>query len=99
MRGSLAEGASVAALRRMLLAPDLRSVADLRPPDSPVVCRCHGVRENRIDEVLARTAGGARDKLAALQRELACGTECGSCLPELRARIGDAGPKAGRIAA
>jgi assimilatory nitrate reductase catalytic subunit len=99
MRGSLAEGASVAALRRMLLAPDLRSIAEGRPPDSPVVCRCHGVRENRVDEVLARTVGDAREKLATLQRELACGTECGSCLPELRTRIGNAGPKAGRQAA
>jgi len=34
-----------------------------------------------------------------LQSELACGTECGSCLPELRSRIGTAGPKAGRMAA
>ena len=99
MRASLADGTSVAAIRRLLLSPDLNALAATMRPQSPIVCRCHGVREDRIEEVLARTGGDARERLQALQAELACGTECGSCLPELRTRIVKAGPKAGRMAA
>jgi len=99
LAASLASGASIAAFRRLLLAADLHALAGSMPAASPIVCRCHGVRADRIDEVLARTTGDARAQLTALQRELACGTECGSCLPELRSRIGTAGPKAGRMAA
>jgi len=43
------------------------------------VCACYGVREA---EIRAAVAAGA--DLARLQRELRCGTGCGSCLPELR---------------
>ena len=99
LAASLASGASIAAFRRLLLAADLHALAGSMPAASPIVCRCHGVRADRIDAVLARTTGDARARLAALQRELACGTECGSCLPELRSRIGTDGPKAGRMAA
>jgi assimilatory nitrate reductase catalytic subunit len=88
MRSSLADGSSVAAIRRLLLSPDLNALAATMRAQSPIVCRCHGVREDRIDELLARTGGNARERLRALQVELACGTECGSCLPELRTRIG-----------
>ena len=95
----LASGASVAAIRRLLLAPELHAVAAAMPPASPVVCRCHGVRADRIDQVLAQITGDERERLATLKRELACGTECGSCLPELRARIANVGPGAGRLVA
>ena len=45
-----------------------------------IVCSCFGVGETRI----ARAIGdGARDT-CALGRLLRCGTNCGSCLPELR---------------
>jgi assimilatory nitrate reductase catalytic subunit len=43
------------------------------------VCACYGVREG---EIRAAVASGA--DLARLQKELRCGTSCGSCLPELR---------------
>jgi assimilatory nitrate reductase catalytic subunit len=43
------------------------------------VCACYGVREA---EIRAAVAAGA--DLARLQKELRCGTSCGSCLPELR---------------
>jgi len=34
--------------------------------------------------VLDHAAGAVDAKLAQLQAELRCGTNCGSCLPELR---------------
>ena len=43
------------------------------------VCACYGVREG---EIIAAVASGA--DLTRLQKELRCGTSCGSCLPELR---------------
>ena len=43
------------------------------------VCACYGVRES---EIRAAVAAGA--DLARLQKDLRCGTSCGSCLPELR---------------
>ena len=44
-----------------------------------VVCSCEGVREDAI------AAGVARGlDVAGLQRELRCGTGCGSCVPELK---------------
>jgi assimilatory nitrate reductase catalytic subunit len=46
------------------------------------VCNCLNVAEPAI---LAAIAAGA--DLAALQGTLKCGTECGSCVPELKHMI------------
>jgi len=54
------------------------------PPRSPQVCTCHDVSEAHIREVLMRASGGEAERLAQLQRQLRCGTECGSCLPTLK---------------
>ena len=43
------------------------------------VCACFRVGEGRIREAVAAGA-----TLAALQKDLKCGTSCGSCVPELR---------------
>jgi assimilatory nitrate reductase catalytic subunit len=58
-----------------------------------VVCSCFGVTQTTIVEGFAAAAGSAEQRLAKLQATLKCGTNCGSCLPELRrmARAG-AGP-------
>jgi assimilatory nitrate reductase catalytic subunit len=64
-----------------------------------IVCNCHDVSENEIEAALAadcnddgnRDCGAGQDRAGArlqrLQRRLKCGTDCGSCLPELRRRI------------
>ncbi|MCH7344693.1 molybdopterin-dependent oxidoreductase [Pelomonas sp. CA6] len=78
------ERAPVAPLGSRLLAPDL---ADAPPasPASPQVCQCFAVREDRIRACLSSHAALApAPRLQALQRELRCGTQCGSCLPALR---------------
>ncbi|MCX7626845.1 MAG: molybdopterin-dependent oxidoreductase [Methylophilaceae bacterium] len=49
-----------------------------------IVCNCLDVSEH---EIRAALAGGA--DLPALQAKLKCGTECGSCVPELRRLVGD----------
>ena len=48
------------------------------------VCTCFNVTEPQIVQVLARCPGSDDERLARLQGELKCGTNCGSCLPTLR---------------
>jgi assimilatory nitrate reductase catalytic subunit len=89
---SLVEGAEI--LLRLDLAssvePDPKTLAALEdvfgsPADSSTyasdraVCACFKVSESRI-----RSAVAAGATLWRLQKELRCGTNCGSCVPELR---------------
>ncbi len=48
-----------------------------------IVCTCYEVREDSIREAISQ---GCTDT-EALGRMLACGTNCGSCLPELNAML------------
>jgi len=48
-------------------------------PRGRIVCNCFDVSETNI-----RAAVGRGADLPALQRSLKCGTNCGSCVPELR---------------
>lgn len=51
---------------------------------SPQVCTCFNVREDAIRGALPRCDGPDDQRLAQLQGQLKCGTNCGSCIPELR---------------
>ncbi len=77
----MANGAETAAVRRWMLAPLVVPPADYGARGH-IVCSCLGVGEREIRERLA--AGAA---LEAVQGELGCGTQCGSCLPELRRSV------------
>ncbi|NUZ07863.1 molybdopterin-dependent oxidoreductase [Piscinibacter koreensis] len=62
-------------------------------PPQPVVargrqvCSCFDVSEDAVVACVARVPGPPAVRLAALQGELKCGTNCGSCLPALRALV------------
>ena len=61
------------------------------------VCTCLDVSEREIVAALARADGaaGTSDALLRLvQAELKCGTQCGSCLPEVRRLVRNAAPGA-----
>lgn len=77
---ALLTGQDISQLRRWLLAP----VA--QPPGtqntSKIICNCLGVREDAI-----QTCVQAGADLASLQTQLACGTKCGSCVPELKRMV------------
>jgi assimilatory nitrate reductase catalytic subunit len=78
LKNMMVEGAPAEAVRAWILAP----VAS--PPRGSfnrgrIICNCLDVAETEIQGVLAGGAG-----LAQLQQQLKCGTECGSCLPELK---------------
>jgi len=75
--------APVAVHRRALLAPEATAPQGLAPRGRQV-CNCLDVSEPCIRDCLAQHGGDAKERLTALQGELKCGTQCGSCLPELR---------------
>ena len=48
------------------------------------VCTCFNVNEPAITTQLQGSAGNEEQRLSSLQSALKCGTNCGSCVPELR---------------
>jgi len=52
-----------------------------------VVCSCVGVRDQAIQDFLLRTPGSESAQLDQLQAHLKCGTQCGSCVPQLKRMI------------
>jgi assimilatory nitrate reductase catalytic subunit len=74
LRDQFERGASVGELRRYLLLP-VDAPPGVPPPRGRTVCNCFDVSEKDIR---------AFSDLRSLQQTLKCGTNCGSCLPELR---------------
>lgn len=81
LRDIVVEGVDAAALGAWMLAPVAHPPAGGRGRGR-VVCNCRNVAEGAI---VAAVAAGA--DLAALRASLKCGTECGSCVPELKRLI------------
>ena len=61
------------------------------------VCTCFNVNEDDITTQLTTCGGTESERLATLQGRLRCGTNCGSCIPELR-RLVRATPQILRVA-
>jgi assimilatory nitrate reductase catalytic subunit len=70
--------------RRMLLSG--KSIDGLASA-GPIVCACFGVGRTTICDAIAAGAGSA----AAIGVQLKAGTNCGSCIPELKRLIAQAG--------
>ena len=78
----LQEQLAAQAYGRLLLVPGAK------PPGAIVargrqVCSCFDVREEQIEAALRACTGTPGSRLAQLQDQLKCGTNCGSCKPEL----------------
>lgn len=86
LRSWLLSGRPVADIRRLLLSPVAAAPVGFVVAGR-TVCQCHDVSESAILERLLIIPGAANDRLAALKAQLKCGTECGSCIPELRMLI------------
>ena len=82
----------VAALGRLLLAPTVAPPAGFATRGR-IVCNCWNVSQSEIGEFVAALPdvehGLDRPALDALQAALKCGTECGSCLPEIRRMVSE----------
>jgi assimilatory nitrate reductase catalytic subunit len=75
----MAERAPADAVRRWVLAPLSAPPVAAGQLRGRIVCSCWNVAEK---DILAEVRQGA--DLAALQARLKCGTNCGSCVPELK---------------
>jgi assimilatory nitrate reductase catalytic subunit len=71
---------------RALLLPGAQPPVQLMSRGQQV-CSCFNITDVAIDAQLAQSQGTAEARLSALQTALKCGTNCGSCLPELKKRI------------
>jgi assimilatory nitrate reductase catalytic subunit len=83
IRALLQDELPAQAYGRLLLLPGAAAPTAL-PARSRQVCTCFNVSENAITSALAQCPGSESTRLAALQQELKCGTNCGSCVPELQ---------------
>ncbi len=68
---------------RLLLRPDAQAPVALAPKGKQV-CTCFDISESAIHAALPACTGTAAQRLAVLQGQLKCGTNCGSCIPELK---------------
>lgn len=74
------------ALGRQLLRPGATAPAGVSSRGK-VVCSCFGVNESAITCALREASGSETERLATLQGSLRCGTNCGSCVPELKRMV------------
>ncbi|HEY0267930.1 MAG TPA: molybdopterin dinucleotide binding domain-containing protein, partial [Methyloradius sp.] len=81
LREVMMEGEFTEQLRRWALAP-LSTPPTGNGSRGKIICNCVDVAENAIIDNIARGAD-----LLTLKNKLKCGTECGSCVPELNRLI------------
>ena len=87
LRDMLEQGTDIAPLGSRILTPSRQAPLALAPRGT-IVCNCFGVTSASIGQFLAQTGEAPPDTMFALmQKSLQCGTNCGSCLPEVRQLI------------
>jgi assimilatory nitrate reductase catalytic subunit len=86
LRALLQEDQPVEALGALLLHPGAKAPGAVAVRGKQV-CTCFNVSEPQILAQLAHCTGAEDQRLAQLQGELRCGTNCGSCVPALRKLI------------
>ncbi len=83
LRTLLQEERPAQAYGRLLLAPGAKAPVALASRGRQV-CTCFNVAEPEIVAELAGCIGDEGERLGRLQSRLRCGTNCGSCIPELK---------------
>ena len=82
----LREGQSAQAYGRALLLPVEKPPVPV-PVWGKVVCTCFNVRDLAIEAQLQTCSGGAAGADWHNAKQVRCGTNCGSCLPELQRMV------------
>jgi len=80
---------------RLLLSPGAKAPVAVAPRGK-LVCTCLTVTDTAIEEYLYGATGSNTERLASLQSALKCGTNCGSCVPELKRMVRSAKSDASR---
>ncbi|CAN7554013.1 molybdopterin-dependent oxidoreductase [Acidovorax sp. LjRoot74] len=80
---------------RLLLVPGAKAPVAVQSRGKSV-CTCFNVTDAAITAELAHCHGTDDDRLAQLQGKLRCGTNCGSCIPELKRMVRATGPLASK---
>ena len=83
----MAQGAAAGEVRPWVLAPVAAPPIGSRSRGR-IVCNCIDVAEQDIRAEIARGAD-----FTALQTTLKCGTECGSCIPEVKRLVDSGAPR------
>jgi assimilatory nitrate reductase catalytic subunit len=86
LKAYLLDQEPVAKLGRLLLMPSTSAPQGFKARGK-VVCSCLNVADTEINTALESLDGSPVDVLAGLQTRLKCGTNCGSCVPELKKMI------------
>jgi assimilatory nitrate reductase catalytic subunit len=71
---------------RLLLSPGAKAPVAVESRGK-LVCTCLNVTDAAIDAHLVNAQGNDVERLAGLQAALKCGTNCGSCVPELKRMV------------
>jgi assimilatory nitrate reductase catalytic subunit len=58
--------------------------------ENQVVCTCFNIKAQQIKHSLSSHNGDEKQRLSHLQQTLACGTNCGSCIPQLKQFVREA---------
>ena len=78
LKDAMSQGTAAETLRKWMLAPLVAPPAGTQGRGR-ILCNCMDVAQTQIEAEVARGCG-----LAELQQKLGCGTQCGSCLPEIK---------------
>ncbi|MFT3812181.1 MAG: molybdopterin-dependent oxidoreductase [Acidovorax sp.] len=92
----LKEGLPAQSYGRLLLTPSDQPPVALAPRGAQV-CTCFNLDEPAIAAALASMEGDGSARLQQLQAQLRCGTNCGSCIPELKRLIAKSSEPCGKI--
>jgi assimilatory nitrate reductase catalytic subunit len=68
---------------RLLLVPGGQAPVAVKPAGKQI-CTCFNVTQDTIEHQLSVCAGSEKQRLQTLQDTLKCGSNCGSCVPELK---------------
>ncbi|MGB4116732.1 MAG: molybdopterin-dependent oxidoreductase [Polaromonas sp.] len=71
---------------RLLLSPGAKAPVAVEARGK-LVCTCLNVTDTEIESHLKNAVGNDAQRLTGLQSALKCGTNCGSCVPELKRMV------------
>jgi len=71
---------------RLLLSPSAAAPVAVQSRGKQV-CTCFNVSDLAIQKHLSLCSGSNAERLASLQKTLECGTNCGSCVPQLQRMV------------